>query len=96
MCLRLAAHREPFASGEVSVYGSDLLGYVRKGLAEKLEPLLFDFLEIVLGSLGPLSGVFEVFVRGLESVLDHFKSLDSTHVWSHMVQFIVQGVDLLL
>ena len=85
MGLRLATHGQPVAPGQVAIDGPNLLRDVGEGFAEKLEPLLLDFLEFVLGSLGAFARVFEFLVRGLEPVLDHFQPLDRAHIRRHVV-----------
>lgn len=91
---RLSAHRQRCASGQVLVDGADLFGNVGEGLVEQLEALLLNFLEIVLGLLRALPGIFEVFLRRLESRLDALESLDGSHVRRHLLQFFVKATDL--
>lgn len=92
----MAAHWELVASGEIFVDEFDLLGDVVEGFVEQIVAQVFDFLEIVLGSFGALSGVFKVPVGGFEPVLDGFEALDGAHVRGHMVQLVVQHFDPIL
>lgn len=69
---------------------------MRKGFVEKLEPLLFDFFEVVFGALGEPASVFEILIRRFESVLDHLQAFDGPHVGRHVIQLVVQRFDFLL
>lgn len=68
----MATHGQSVAARKLAVDGPNLLGNMREGFVEKLKALVFDFFEILLGSLGEPLRVLVVLVGCLESVLDHF------------------------
>lgn len=70
--LRLSAHRQRRASGQIAVDRPNLFGDVGEGFVEELEALLFDLLEFILGLLRSLSCVFEVFLGALQSAFHTF------------------------
>lgn len=89
--LRLTAHGERCASRKFLVDGADLLGNMSEGLVEKLESLILDLFELILGSFGPSSSIFEFFFCSLESALDSFQALNRSHIGSHLFEVVIES-----